>query len=210
MADNKSNRNKQQHVNDSLDAMLEKTEDRIKRLHCNLLDAKVEKERLLCSKAMMADNESNSDKQQPVEDSLDAMLEKTEDRIKHLSWHLLDAQLKKERLLCSKKTMADNESNRDKQQHVEEMLQSGKQASLDAAMLEKTEGRIKRLCCDLFDAELDNEQLLLLRDIFDAELENEGLLRSKPSSQENHRLQASSLVTPSKEVMVIHEFHKNN
>jgi hypothetical protein len=54
-------------------------------------------------------------------------------------------------------------------------------------MLEKTEDRIKRLRCDLFDAELDNERLLLLRDIFDAELENEGLLRSKPSSQENHR-----------------------
>jgi hypothetical protein len=59
------------------------------------LDAKAEKEWLLHSKAMLADNESNRDKQQHVEDSLDAMLEKTEDQIKRLSWYLLDAELKK-------------------------------------------------------------------------------------------------------------------
>jgi acid stress-induced BolA-like protein IbaG/YrbA len=185
MADNESNHNKQQHVKDSLDAMLEKTEDRINRLHCDLLDAKVEKEWLLRSKAMMVDNESNCNKQQHVKASLDAMLEKTEDQIKRLSWHLLEAELKKERLLCSKETMAENESNHDKQQNVKEMLQSGEQASLDA-MIEKTKDQIKRLRCDLFDAELDNERLLLLRDLFDAELENEGLLCSKPSSEENH------------------------
>jgi hypothetical protein len=74
--------------------------------------------------------------------------------------------------------MAENESNCDKQQHVKEMLlQSGKQASLDA-MVEKTEDRIKHLRCNLFDAELDNEGLLLLCDLFDAELKNEGLLCS--------------------------------
>jgi hypothetical protein len=51
----------------------------------------------------------------------------------------------------------------------EEMLQSRKRASLDA-MLEKTEERIKRLRCELLDAELEKERLL----------------RSKASSEENY------------------------
>jgi hypothetical protein len=51
----------------------------------------------------------------------------------------------------------------------EEMLQSRKRASLDA-MLEKTEERIKRLRCELLDAELEKERLL----------------RSEAASEENH------------------------
>jgi predicted DNA binding CopG/RHH family protein len=93
----------------------------------------------------MEDNESDRDKQQRVEEmsqsrkraSLAAILEKTEDRIKRLRCDTLDAELEKEHS-HSTATMADNESNCDKQQRVEEMSQSRKQASLDS-MLEKTE-----------------------------------------------------------------------
>jgi hypothetical protein len=121
----------------------------------------------------MADNESNRDKQQHVEEMsqcLDSMIEKTEDRIERLHCDLLDAELEKEHS-HSTAMMADNESNCDKQQHVEEMLQSRKRASLDA-MLEKNADRIKRLRCNLLNAELNKMDCLL---------------RSKASSEENHK-----------------------